>query len=162
MYYCRSLPPYSGQCCWHSDLLLHTPSFNKTPRLSSARMFVRLYRLLLLHCIYVSVTKPTCPAFSAWLNTGAIRSMKVIGKSVVLCSNGINFNVMYSTTWPLYCWFNVWLQARLKFGLDSFGGNSMRSWQWPWYRSQKERQCQLKVNIMSNRKRRSCLPKTLF
>ena len=57
-------------------LLFHTPLLNKTPRLSSARMFVRLYRLLLLHCIYVSVTKPTCPAFSAWLNTGAIKSMK--------------------------------------------------------------------------------------
>ena len=52
-------------------ILLHTPLLNKTPRLSSARMFVRLNRLLLLHCIYVSVTKPTCPAFSAWLNTGA-------------------------------------------------------------------------------------------
>ena len=65
-------------------LLLHTPLLKKTPRLSSARMFVRLYRLLLLHCIYVSVTKPTCPAFSALLNTGAIRSMKVTGK--LLCS----------------------------------------------------------------------------
>ena len=61
-------------------LLLHTPLLNKTPRLSSARMFVRLYRLLLIHCIYVSVTKPTCPAFSAWLNTGAIRSMNVPGR----------------------------------------------------------------------------------
>ena len=58
-------------------LLLHTPLLNKTPRLSPAKMFVRLYRLLLIHCIYVSVTKPTCPAFSAWLNTGAIRSMNV-------------------------------------------------------------------------------------
>ena len=62
-------------------LLLHTPLLNKTPRLSSARMFVRLNRLLLIHCIYVSVTKPTCPAFSAWLNTGAIRSMKVTVKA---------------------------------------------------------------------------------
>ena len=67
---------------------------NKTPRLSSARMFVRLYRLLLIHCIYVSVTKPKCPAFSAWLNTGAIRSMKVTGKVIMLCSYGININVM--------------------------------------------------------------------
>ena len=40
-------------------------------------LFVWLYRLLLIHCIYVSVTKPTCPAFSAWLNTGAIRSSYV-------------------------------------------------------------------------------------
>ena len=69
-------------------LLLHTPLLNKTPRLSSARMFGRLYRLLLIHCIYVSVTKPTCPAFSACLNTGAIRSMKVTGKANMLCSYG--------------------------------------------------------------------------
>ena len=67
-------------------LLLHTPVLNKTPRLSSARMFVRLYRLLLIHCIYVSVTKPKCPPFSAWLNTGSIRSLKVTGKAVMLCS----------------------------------------------------------------------------
>ena len=67
-------------------LLLHTPVLNKTPRLSSARMFVRLYRLLLIHCIYVSVTKPTCPAFSAWLNTGSVWSLKVTGKAIMLCS----------------------------------------------------------------------------
>ena len=65
---------------------MHTPVLNKTPRLSSARMFVRLYRLLLIHCIYVSVTKPTCSVFSAWLNTGSIRSLKVTGKAIMLCS----------------------------------------------------------------------------
>ena len=52
-------------------------------------MLVRLYRLLLIHCIYVSVTKPTCPAFIAWLNTGAIRSMKVTGKAIMLCSTSL-------------------------------------------------------------------------
>ena len=31
------------------------------------------------------MTKPTCPAFSAWLNTGAIRSLKVTGKAIMLC-----------------------------------------------------------------------------
>ena len=61
-------------------ILLHTPVLHKTPWLSSVRMFVRLYRLLLIHCIYVSVTKPTCPAFSAWLNTSFSRSLKVTGK----------------------------------------------------------------------------------
>ena len=79
-------------------LLLHTPLLNKTPRLSSARMFIRLYRLLLIYCIYVSVTKPTCPVFSSWLNTGAIRSMKVTGKAILLCSYGFNINIMCSTT----------------------------------------------------------------
>ena len=44
------------------------------------------------------------------------------------------------------------LQEMQKFGLVSFGGNASRSWQWPWYSSQTEQQCQLKVNIMSNRK----------
>ena len=85
---CRSLPPYSGQCCYiqKEHLLLHTQVLNKTPRLSSAKMFVRLYRLLLIHCMYVSVTKPTCPAFSTWLNTGSIRHLKVTGKAIMLCS----------------------------------------------------------------------------
>ena len=63
---------------------MYTPVLNKTPRLSSARMFVRLYRLLLIDCIYVSVTKLTQPAFSAWLNTGSVRSLKV--KEKLLCS----------------------------------------------------------------------------
>ena len=62
-------------------LLLHTPVLNKTPRLSSVRMFVRLYKLLLKYCIYVSVTKQTYPAFSAWLSTGSIRSLKSDRKS---------------------------------------------------------------------------------
>ena len=66
-------------------LLLHTPVLNKTPMLSSARMFVRLFRLLLIHCIYVSVTKPTCPTFSGWLNTGSIGSLKMTGKGIMLC-----------------------------------------------------------------------------
>ena len=69
-------------------LLLHGPVLNTTSRLSSERMFVRLYRLLLIHCIhvYVSMTKPTCPALSAWFNTGSIRTLKVAGKVIMLCS----------------------------------------------------------------------------
>ena len=67
-------------------LLLHTPVLNKTPRLSSAIMFVRLYRLFVILCIYVSVTKPTCPVFSAWLITGSIRPLKVTRKAIMLCS----------------------------------------------------------------------------
>ena len=82
-------------------LLLHTPLLNKTPRLSSGRAFERLYRLLLIHCMYVSVTKPKYPAFSAWLNTGAISSLKVSGKAIMLCSYGITIKVMSSTTWPI-------------------------------------------------------------
>ena len=67
-------------------LLLHRPVLNKTYRWSLARMFVRLYRLLLIHCLYVSVTKPTCPDFSAWLNTGSIRPLKATGKAYMLWS----------------------------------------------------------------------------
>ena len=52
-------------------------------------MFVRLYRLLLIHCIYVSVTNQYALPLSAWLNTGAIRSMKVTGKAIMLCSYGM-------------------------------------------------------------------------
>ena len=67
-------------------LLLHTPVLNKTPRLSYAKIFVRLKRLLLIHCMYVSVAKQTCPAFSPWLNTGSVRLLKVTGKAIMLCS----------------------------------------------------------------------------
>ena len=70
----------------NGHLLLYRPVLKKISRLSSARMFVRLYRLQLIHCIYVSVTKPTCPALSAWLNTGSIRPLKVTGKAIMLCS----------------------------------------------------------------------------
>ena len=68
------------------QLKLHTPLLNKTPRLSSARMFVRFYRLLLIHCVYLSVKTTTCSALSAWLNTGYITSLKVAGKASTLCS----------------------------------------------------------------------------
>ena len=84
-------------------LLLHTPVLNNTPRLSSAIMFVRLYRLLLIHCIYVSVTKPTCAAFSAWLNTGSIRSLTVTGKAIMLCSMALPSKLCSA----LYGQFNV-------------------------------------------------------
>ena len=59
-------------------------------------MFVQLYRLPLIHCIYLSVTNPTCPvapAFSAWLNTGSVRSLKVTGKAIMLCSYGITIKL---------------------------------------------------------------------
>ena len=88
-------------------LLLHIPLLNKTPRLSSARMFVRLYRLLFIHCIYVSVTKTNMSCLSAWLNTGAIRSMKVTGKAIILCSYSININVMCSTALPMLVQFVI-------------------------------------------------------
>lgn len=39
-----------------------------------------------------------------------------------------------------------------KCGLGRFGGHAVSSCKRPWNRSQGERQCQLKVNIMSNRK----------
>ena len=88
MYDCRSLPHILANVVdiQKEHLLLHRPLLNKRSRLSSARMFVGIYRLLLIHCIYVLVTKPTCLAFSAWLNTGSIRLLKVTGKAIMLCS----------------------------------------------------------------------------
>ena len=70
----------------NEHLFLHRPVLKKTSRLSSTRMFVRFYRLLLIHCIYVPVTKPTCPAFSAWLKAGSVRPLKVTGKATMLRS----------------------------------------------------------------------------
>ena len=140
-------------------LLLHTPLLNKTPRLSSVRIFVRLYRLLLIHCIYVSVTKPTCPAFSAWLNTGAIRSMKVTGKAIMLCCYSININAMCSTTWPVGSMCNckpcgsldLSILVEILSGVDSDHGTGPRR--------------NGSVNSKSTLcpiERKSCLPKTLL
>ena len=135
-------------------LLLHRPVLNKTPRLSFVIMLVRLYRLLLIHCIYVSVTKPTCPAFSGWLNTGSIRPLKVTGinKAIMLCSMALPSKLCAALHGQSNVGSIVWLQAIQKFGLVSFGGNSIMVGQWPLYRSHKELRCQHKVNIMSNRK----------
>ena len=110
-------------------LLLYTPVLNKTRRLSSARMFVRLYRLLLIHCIYVSVTKPTCPAFSAWLNNGSIRSWKVTGKAIVLCSIW-HYQQIYVQLY-VHVQSNIGPMCACKpcrsVGLVIFAGNSIRS-----------------------------------
>ena len=49
-------------------LLLHTPLLNKTPRLSSARMFVRLYRLLLIHVyMYQWQNQHALPLVPGWI-----------------------------------------------------------------------------------------------
>ena len=66
----------------NEHLLLHRPVFKKL----CERMFVRLYSLLLIHCIYVSATKPTCAAFNAWFNTCSIRPLRATGKAIMLCS----------------------------------------------------------------------------
>ena len=42
--------------------------------------------MLLIHSIYVSVTKLTCSAFCAWLITDSACSSKVTGIAVKLCS----------------------------------------------------------------------------
>ena len=94
-------------------LLLHTPVLNKTPRYG-----------LLVHCIYVSVTRPTCPAFSAWFNTGSIRSLKVTGKAIIAVV------WYYHQSYVQHYMANLMLvqcvielQAMQKFGLVSVGGN---------------------------------------
>ena len=71
----------------NEHLYLHAPVLNKTSRLSSARIFVRLYRLLLIHCIYVSVTKPTGPTHHAWLNSAWFHQiLEGDRKAIMLCS----------------------------------------------------------------------------
>ena len=49
-------------------LLLHTPLLNKTPRLSSARTFIRLCRLLLIHCKFVWLqNQHALPLVPGWI-----------------------------------------------------------------------------------------------
>ena len=154
MYDCRSLPAYAGQFVdiQKENLLLHRPVLNKASRLSSARMFVRLYSLLLIHCIYVSVTKPTCHAFSAWLNIGSIRPLKVTGKAIMLCSMALPSKLCvalhgqsnvgsiviasHAGVWTCQFWWKFYQELRVTMVQVPEGT-----------------QCQLKVNIMSNRKK---------
>ena len=115
-------------------------------------MLVSLYRLLHIHCLYVSVTKPVCHAFSAWQNIGSVWSLKVTGK--LLCSVVWHYHQSYmqhyiANQMKVQCV----IASHSEVMTCQFGRNSIRSWQWPWYRSQKTQMCQLKVNIMSNRKK---------
>ena len=65
--------------------LLQAPVLNKTPRLSSARMFVRLIDCCL--CMYICISnKTTRTTFHARLDTGSIRSLKATRKAIMLCS----------------------------------------------------------------------------
>ena len=142
-------------------LLLHTPLLNKTSRLSSARMLVRLYRLLLIHCIYVSVTKATCPAFSARLNTGAIRSLKVTGKAIssvvmaltsTLCAALHGQSNVGSMYYCKPCWsLDLSGLVEILSGVDSVHGTGPRR---NGSISSRSTLCPIE--------RRSCLPRTLL
>ena len=127
-------------------LLLHTPALNKTHRLSSARMLVTLYRLLFIHCIYVSVTKPTYSASSVWLNTGSVWSLKVTGKAIMLCSMALPSKLCAA----LHSQSNVGSMYNCKpcrrFDLSVLVGIISRD-----DSDHGTKQCQLKVNIISNR-----------
>ena len=43
------------------------------------------------------IAKPTCHAFSAWLNTVAIRSLKLTGKAIMLCSYCVTIMELWKT-----------------------------------------------------------------
>ena len=95
---------------WQMLLTFRRSTFccNKTPRLSAARMFVRLYRLLFIHICINYETK--MPAFSAWLNIGSIRSLKVTGKDIMLCSMALPSKLCAA----LHGQFNVGLMCDCK------------------------------------------------
>ena len=105
----------------NEHLLLHRPVLKKKSRLSTARMFVSLYRLLLIHCIYVSVTNPACPAFRALLNTASIRPLKVVGKAITLCSMALPTKLCAT----LHCQSNVGSSLDLSVLLEVLSGVDM-------------------------------------
>ena len=100
-------------------LLLHTPVLNKTPRLSSARMFVRLYRLLLKHCIYVSGTNQhVLPLMSGWI---LVPSDPWRWQEKLLCSVVWHYHQSYVQHYMAYLMLVQFvLQSMQKFGLVSF------------------------------------------
>ena len=108
-------------------LLLHRPVLNKTSRVPSARMFVRLYSLLHIHCIYVSMTKPTCPVFSAWLNIGSIRPLNVTGKAIMLCSMALPSKLRAALDGQSDVGSMCYCKLCRSLDLSVFCGNSIRS-----------------------------------
>ena len=54
------------------------------------RLSIRPFGRRVIHCIYVSVTKPTCSALGDWLNTDSFCSTKVTRIDVKLCSMALS------------------------------------------------------------------------
>ena len=96
------------------------------------------------YTLYICISdKTNMPYLSDWVKTGAIRSMKVTGKAIMLCSYGIDINVMCHTTLSVL--------VEILSGVDSDHGTGPRR--------------NSSVNSRSTLcpiERRSCLPKTLL
>ena len=73
----------------NEHLYLHAPVLNKTSRLSSARIFVRLYIIdcyLYIVYMYQWQNQQVLPFVPGWIVPGSIRSLKVTRKAIMLCS----------------------------------------------------------------------------
>ena len=127
-------------------LLLHTPVLNKTPRLSSARMFLRLYRLLAAYTLYICIcNKTNMPCLKSLVEYWFHRSLKVTGKAIMLCSMAFpsklcsalhgQFNVGSMCDYKPCGSLDLSVLVEILSVVDSDHGTGLR-----WY----------KVNIMSN------------
>ena len=130
-------------------LLLHTPLLNKTPRLSSVRMFVRLYRLLLIFFfvyMYQWQNKHPLPLVPGWIHAPSDPWM---WQEKLLCS--VVTALTSTLCAALHGQSNVGSMCDCKpcWSLEILSGvETVTMVQVP-----EGRQCQPKVNIMSNRKK---------
>ena len=93
----------------------------------------------------------------AWMNAGTIRSMKVTGKAVMLCSYGININVManlmlvqcviasHTEVWTCQFWWKFYQELSVTMVQVPEKNGSVNS---------RSTLCPIEI--------RSCLPKTLL
>ena len=95
------------------------------------------------------MTKPTCPVFSAWLNTGSIRPLKVTCKAIMLCSMALPSKLCAA----LHGQSIVGSMGDCKPCRSLDLSVLVEILSVTMVQVQKELQCQLKVNIMSNRKK---------
>ena len=82
------------------------------------------------------MTKPTYPAFSAWLNIGSIRSLKVTGKDIMLCSIALPSKLCAALHGESNCGFmcnckpcgslDLSVLVEILLGVDSYHGTGPR------------------------------------
>ena len=80
----------------------------------------------------------------------------------LLCSVGLHHHQSYLQYYMANLLLVQYVTRNAEVWTCQYGRDAIRSWQWPWYSSQTEQQCQLNVNIIIPIERRSCWPNTLL
>ena len=144
MYDCRSLPPYSGQCCWHSErapFVVYTSVEQNTQVILCKYVCKTLLTVAYLYIVYKYQwqNQYALPLVPGWI---LVPSDPLRWQEKLLCSVVWHYHQSYVQHYTAILML-VHCLLEVLIGVDSGHGTG----------SQKERQCQLKVNIMPNIKK---------